>query len=63
LITGAKDGTIKVWNVRKSLLFDFHEHYAAITGFMLMETACGADWGTLPLLVSSSLGKKRSKAL
>ncbi|KAJ3302866.1 WD repeat-containing protein 87 [Kappamyces sp. JEL0829] len=55
LITGAKDGTIKIWNVRKSLLFDFHEHYSAITGFMLLETACGASWGSLPILVSSSL--------
>lgn len=55
LITGAKDGTIKIWNVRKSLLFDFHDHYNAISAFILVENICGANWGTLPLLVSSSL--------
>lgn len=55
LVTGAKDGTIKVWNVRKSLLFDFHDHYNAITGLMQMESASGSEWGTLPLLISSSL--------
>jgi WD40 repeat protein len=55
LITGAKDGTIKVWNVRKSLLFDFHDHYNAITGIMLVENICGANWGSLPLIVSASL--------
>jgi WD40 repeat protein len=55
LITGAKDGSIKVWNVRKSLLFDFHDHYNAITGFMIVENICHDNWGTLPLIVSASL--------
>ncbi|KAI8916029.1 WD40-repeat-containing domain protein [Gorgonomyces haynaldii] len=55
LITGAKDGTIKIRNARKYLLFDFHEHFNAVTGFLLMETVCEANRGTLPLLISSSL--------
>lgn len=55
LITGAKDGSIKIWNTRKSLLINFHEHLNAITGFILMETLCETDKGTLPLLISSSL--------
>ncbi|KAJ2998130.1 WD repeat-containing protein 87 [Globomyces sp. JEL0801] len=55
LITGAKDGTIKIWNARKSRLFDFHDHFNSITGLLLMESICEAQKGTLPLLVSSSL--------
>jgi WD40 repeat protein len=54
LITGSKDGSIKIW-ARKSLLHHFHDHFHAITGFILMETICDADKGTLPLLISSSL--------
>lgn len=55
LITAAKDGTIKIWNARKSLLYDFHDHYNSITGLILMEKACEAERGTIPLLISSSL--------
>jgi WD40 repeat protein len=55
LITGSKDGTIKIWNARKAELYDFHEHYNEITGFLLLEHTCEADRGTLPLLLSSSM--------
>ncbi|KAJ3256462.1 hypothetical protein HK103_005460 [Boothiomyces macroporosus] len=55
LITGAKDGTIKLWNARKSLLYDFHDHFNAITGLLLMETVCEDPRGSTPLLISSSL--------
>lgn len=54
LLTGGKDGTIKVWNARKLLMFDFHEHLNSITGLLLLETVCEAPRGSLPLLVSSS---------
>ncbi|KAJ3320049.1 hypothetical protein HDV06_005699 [Boothiomyces sp. JEL0866] len=55
LITGAKDGTIKLWNARKSLLYDFHDHFNAITGLLLLESVCEDPRGSTPLLVSSSL--------
>lgn len=55
LITGAKDGTIKLWNARKSLLYDFHDHFNAITGLLLMENVCEDPRGSTPLLISSSL--------
>jgi WD40 repeat protein len=54
LITGAKDGIIKVWNARKLLMFDFHEHLNSITGLLLLENVCEAPRGSLPLLVSAS---------
>ncbi|KAJ3268821.1 WD repeat-containing protein 87 [Terramyces sp. JEL0728] len=55
LITGAKDGTIKLWNARKSLLYDFHDHFNAITGLLLLENICEDPRGSTPLLISSSL--------
>ena len=55
LITGGKDGGIKVWNAKKYLIFDFHEHFSAITGFALVEKICEGLNGSTPLLLSSSL--------
>jgi WD40 repeat protein len=54
IITGSKDGFIKVWN-RNYLLFHFREHFSEITALALMEDGCEALPGTMPLLLSSSL--------
>ena len=55
LITGGKDGSIKVRNAKKFLMYDFHEHFNAITGLLLLESVCEATRGSLPLLISSCL--------
>ncbi|KAL5033244.1 hypothetical protein BDV3_000251 [Batrachochytrium dendrobatidis] len=55
IITGGKDGSIKIWNARKYLMFDFHEHFNAITGLLLVEKGCEASPGSVPVLLSSSL--------
>ncbi|KAI8926073.1 WD40-repeat-containing domain protein [Entophlyctis helioformis] len=55
IITGGKDGSIKIWNARKFLMFDFHEHFNAITGMALLEKGCEGSPGSIPLLLSSSL--------
>ncbi|KAL2916841.1 hypothetical protein HK105_203620 [Polyrhizophydium stewartii] len=55
IITGGKDGSIKVWNARKYLMFDFHDHFNAITSLLLMEKGCEASPGSIPVVLSSSL--------
>ncbi|KAH9248409.1 hypothetical protein BASA81_013949 [Batrachochytrium salamandrivorans] len=55
IITGGKDGSIKVWNARKYLMFDFHDHFNEITGIILAEKGCEASPGSIPVLISSSL--------
>jgi WD40 repeat protein len=57
LITGSKDGSIKIWNSWKAKLYEFREHSDAITGFLLMENICELEKGSSPLLISSSLDR------
>lgn len=55
LITGGKEGSICIRNARKAIIFEFKDHFNAITGLLLMEKVCAAPSGTLPILVSCSL--------
>ncbi|KAJ1328471.1 hypothetical protein BSLG_010203 [Batrachochytrium salamandrivorans] len=48
-------GMVKVWNARKYLMFDFHDHFNEITGIILAEKGCEASPGSIPVLISSSL--------
>ena len=54
IITAGKDGCIKIWN-RNRLVYNFTEHFNAVTAIALMEEACHALPGSMPLLLSSSL--------
>jgi WD40 repeat protein len=54
IITAGKDGSIKIWN-RNRMVYNFAEHFNAVTGLALMEEGCHALAGSMPLLLSSSL--------
>ncbi|KAI8827897.1 WD40-repeat-containing domain protein [Chytridium lagenaria] len=55
LITAGKCGKIKAWNSQNYLVHEFNDHYNSITSLLLVERICEAPFGTVPLLVSSSL--------
>ncbi|KAI9190859.1 uncharacterized protein BJ171DRAFT_605914 [Polychytrium aggregatum] len=55
IITGGKDGKIKVWNCQKFLVYEFHEHFKAVTGLLLVESVCRATPKTVPAVMSCSL--------
>ncbi|KAL2915602.1 hypothetical protein HK105_204787 [Polyrhizophydium stewartii] len=51
-VTGSKDATIKVWNQQNYLLYEFKDHYNAITGFCQVN---GFGCGAFPYILSCSL--------
>ncbi|KAJ3029457.1 WD repeat-containing protein 87 [Rhizophlyctis rosea] len=55
LITGAKDGKVKVWNTQNFLVYEFHDHFNSVTALALIEKGCGATPGTVPVVMSCSL--------
>ncbi|ORX55460.1 hypothetical protein BCR36DRAFT_410381 [Piromyces finnis] len=54
LITGGKDGKIKLWTSSMHLVHEFSQHFGSITGLLLLEDVCEASFGTLPILLSAS---------
>ncbi|KAJ3361930.1 WD repeat-containing protein 87 [Allomyces javanicus] len=54
LVTGAKDGTIKVWNSQHALVSSFRDHHGAISA-LLFPLAHTAQPRPPPILVSGSL--------
>ncbi|KAJ3186036.1 WD repeat-containing protein 87 [Gaertneriomyces sp. JEL0708] len=57
LITGGKDGRIKVWNSQHYLIYELQEHLNSVTALALVEPGCGATRGTVPVVISCSLDK------
>ncbi|KAI8810461.1 hypothetical protein BJ742DRAFT_800389 [Cladochytrium replicatum] len=55
LITGAKDGKVKVWNSQHCLVYEFYEHLSAVTSLLLVENLCEAAPRSVPVVMSCSL--------
>ncbi|TPX68035.1 hypothetical protein SpCBS45565_g03331 [Spizellomyces sp. 'palustris'] len=53
LITGSKDGKIKIWSPQFLLLHTF-AHLSNVTALLLIETGAEATWGTVPIVMSTS---------
>jgi WD40 repeat protein len=54
IITASKDGSIKVWNNQKCMVYEFRDHMKSVTSLLLMENILHSDRGNITSILSSS---------